>query len=143
MDTFSRQLDPKIRQTAQKLAKYTLLLKKALPPECENYFNVAKVHNKTIVIVADSPVWTSRLRQLGQLILNAMKAQSHEDLHHVKIITRHGPVVDNHDPKIIKRQMSSTASNIIEQTASYLSDEQLSDALLKLSKHKSQTRSDN
>lgn len=143
MDTFSRQLDPKIRQTAQKLSKYTLLLKKALPPECENHFSVAKVLNKTIVIVADSPVWTSRLRQLGQLILNAMKAQSHEDLHHVKIITRHGPIADNHDPKIVKRHLSPEAGNIIEQTASYLSDEPLSNALLKLSKRKSQTRSDN
>lgn len=141
MDTFSHQLDPKIRQTAQKLAKYTLLLKRALPPECENHFNVAKVLNKTIVIVADSPVWTSRLRQLGQLILDAMKTQSHEDLHHVKIITRHGPVADNHEPKIVKRQLSPEAVNIIEQTASYLSDEQLSNALLKLSKHKSKTGS--
>ena len=136
MDTFSHQLDPKIRQTALKLTKYTQMLKNALPPECENHFNVAKVLNKTIVIVADSPVWTTRLRQLGQLILETMKNQSHEDLHHIKIITRHGPVADNHDSKHIKRQLSSTAGNIIEQTASYLEDEQLSNALLKLSKHK-------
>ena len=138
MDTFSHQLDTKIKQTALKLEMYTQLLKKALPPECENHFSVAKVLNKSIVIVADSPVWTTRLRQLGQLILETMKTQSREDLHHVKIITRHGPVADIHNPKLVKRQLSPTAGSIIEQTASYLDDEELSNALLKLSKYKSQ-----
>ena len=139
MDTFSHQLDPKIKQTALKLTKYTQWLKNALPPECENHFHVANVKNKTIVIVADSPVWTTRLRQLGQLILEAMKNQSREDLHHVKVITRHGPIADKHDPKIIRRQLSPTAGNLLEQTASYLDDEELSNALLKLSRHKAQT----
>ena len=138
MDTFSQQLDPKIKQTALQLTKYTRLLKNALPPECENHIHVAKVLNKTIVIVADSPVWTSRLRQLGQLVLETMKKHADEDLHHIKIITRHGPIVDEHDPKFIKRHLSTTAGNLIEQTASYCDDEQLSDALLKLSRHKSQ-----
>lgn len=135
MDTFSHQLDPKIRQTAKKLSKYTWLLKNALPPECMGHFNVANILNKTIVIVADSPVWTTRLRQLGPTILEAMKKQSPEALHHVKIITRHGPKVDKHDPHITKRELSAEAGQLIEQTASYLNDEQLSDALLKLSRH--------
>jgi len=143
MDTFSHQLDPKIRQTAQKLSDYTLLLEKVLPPECMNHFNVANIHNKTIVIVADSPVWTTRLRQLGPMILEAMSAQSSEALHHVKIITRHGPKVDKHDPPVTKRQLSVEAGQIIEQTASYLNDEQLSDALLKLSRHRSNDNNKN
>ena len=139
MDSFSHQLDPKIKQTALKLSKYTRLLKKALPPECENHFNVANILNKTIVIVADSPVWATRLRQLGQSVLEAMNNQTQEDLHHVKIITRQGPVADNHNPKSIKRQLSSMAGDIIKQTATYCDDEELSNALLKLSRHKSQT----
>ena len=139
MDTFSHQLDPEIKQTALRLANYTRLLKKTLPPECENHFSVANVVNRSIVIVADSPVWTSRLRQLGQSILETMKDHTDLDLHHVKIITRHGPVPDIHHTKHVKRQLSPMAGNIIEQTASYLDDEQLSNALLKLSKHKSQT----
>ena len=139
MDTFSHQLDPKIKQTALKLSKYTQLLKKALPPECENHFNVAKILNKTIVIVADSPVWTTRLRQLGQSVLETMNNQTQEDLHHIKIITRHGPVADNHNPKHIKRQLSTMAGDIIKQTASYCDDEELSNALVKLSRHKSQS----
>ena len=133
MDTFSHQLDPKIRQTALILTKYTHLLKNALPPECEQHFQVAKIHNKTVTIVADSPVWTSRLRQLGQHILETMSLETNEDLHHVKIITRHGPVADNHSTITTKRNLSSSASKIIEQTASYLVDEELSNAMLKLS----------
>ena len=139
MDTFSHQLDPNIKQKALELTKYTQLLKNALPPECENHFSVANLMNKSIVIVADSPVWTTRLRQLGQLILETMKNQTQEDLHHVKIITRHGPVADDHDPKVIKRQLSSSSAHILEQTATYLGDEELSNALLKLSKRKSQS----
>ena len=139
MDTFSQQISPKIKQTALKLSKYTLLLKKALPPECEHYFNVASIVNKTITIVADSPVWTSRLRQLGPLILETMKSQSQEELHHVKIITRHGTTtVDNHNSRTVKRHLSTEAGELIEQTASYLEDEQLSNALRKLSRHKNE-----
>ena len=137
MDSFSQQLDPKIRQTAQKLSKYTLLIKNALPPECFNHFNVANILNQTIVIVANSPVWTSRLRQLGPVILEAMRVQTSENLHHVKIITRHGPTVDKHELPAIKRKLSPEAGQIIKQTATYLNDEQLSDALLKLSRHQS------
>ena len=137
MDTFSQQISSKIRQTAVQLSKYTAILKNALPPECGPYFNVATIQNKTITIVADSPVWTTRLRQLGPLILEAMKANTPQDLHHVKIITRHGTTtVDNHTQKPVKRHLSSESGKVIEQTASYLDDEQLSNALRKLSKRR-------
>ena len=137
MDTFSQQISPKIKQTALKLSKYTALLRKALPPECENFFSVATIVNKTITIVADSPVWTSRLRQLGPVILETMKTYSEEELHHVKVITRHGTTaVDNHNSRTVKRHLSTEAGKLIEQTASYLEDEQLSEALRKLSRHR-------
>lgn len=137
MNTFSHLIDSKIKQTASKLERYSWLLKKALPTECDIHFNVANIHNKTLIIVADSPVWTSRLRQLGPNILAIMKTQSNEDLHHIKVITRRGPTVDNHKPLIIQRKLSSEASQLLEQTASFMKDDELSKALLNLSKRQS------
>lgn len=143
MDTFSQQLDPKIRQTAQKLSKYTQILKDTLPPECGNHFDVARISDNNIVIVADSPVWTTRLRQLGQFILETMNTRTRERLHHVKVITRHGPVADDHVEAATQHLMSSASGDNIEQTASYLDDEDLSAALLKLSRHRSKTGDEN
>lgn len=136
MDTFNHLISSTIKQTANKLEKYSQLLKKTLPAECDSHFNVANIHNKTLIIVADSPVWTTRLRQLGPNILTIMKTQSNEDLHHIKVITRRGPTVDNHKPFIIKRKLSSKASQLLEQTASFIQDDGLSKALVSLSKRK-------
>jgi len=136
MDTFSHLIDSSIKQTVIKLEKYTWLLKKTLPAECDTHFNVANILNKTMVIVTDSPVWASRLRQLGPDILAIMKTRSKEELHHVKVITRRGPTVDRHRPRIIKRTLSTSSRHLIEQTASFLNNEELSKALLNLSKRK-------
>ena len=140
MDSFSHLITSNIKQTTSKLERYSWLLKKTLPAECDIHFNVANIHNKTLVIVADSPVWTSRIRQLGPNILAIMKTQSNEDLHHIKVITRRGPTVDNHKPLGIQRKLSTKASQLLEQTASFLPDDELSKALLRLSKRKSDSK---
>lgn len=128
-------LDQGILKQARKLEQWTMLLRNELPPECDGHYHVASFHDNTLVIVTDSPVWTTRLRQLGPLIIQTLKNKVLLNLQHVRIISRHGPTVSNYDPPVVKHELSPQASRQIEQTAAYIQDKPLKDALLKIARH--------
>lgn len=135
MRQLNNALDPRILAQARKLEKLTMLLRNALPPECDGHYHVAAIHNDTLVIVTDSPVWTTRCRQLGPLILQTLKNKVPPILQHVRIISRHGPVVSTHEPAVVKHELSQQSSQHIAQTAAYIKDKPLKEALLKISRH--------
>ncbi len=112
-----------------------MLLRNELPPECDGHYHAAAIHDSTLVIVTDSPVWTTRLRQLGPQILQLLKNQIPQKLQHVRIISRHGPAVSNHEPPVVKHELSRKSSQHIAQTATYIKHKPLQDALLKMSRH--------
>lgn len=135
MKQLNNALDPGILAHARKLERLTMLLRKELPPECDGHYHAAAIHDGTLVIVTDSPVWTTRLRQLGPQILQLLKNKTPQNLQHVRIISRHGPAVSNHEPPVVKRELSQQSSQYIAQTASYIKDKPLKEALLKISRH--------
>lgn len=135
MKLFKAQLDTRLVARTRSLEQLNLQLRNALPPECDGHYNVAAIHDRTVVIVTDSPVWTTRLRQLGPLILETLAGKTRQQLQHVRIISRHGPVVSDYKPPVVKRELSQQSSEQIAQTASYINDEHLRDALLKISRH--------
>ena len=135
MKQLNNALDPGILAHARKLERLTMLLRNELPPECDGHYHAAAIHDNTLVIVTDSPVWTTRLRQLGPKILQLLKNKTPRSLQHVRIISRQGPAVSNHEPPVIKRELSQTSSQHIAQTASYIEDKPLKKALLKISRH--------
>ncbi len=135
MKQLNNMLDPKILAQVRKLEQLTMLLRNALPPECDGHYHVAAIHNNTITIVTDSPVWTTRCRQLGPLILQTLKNKAPQNLQHVRIISRHGPVVSTHEPPVVKHKLSQQSSQLIAQTAAYVKDKPLKEALLKMSRH--------
>ena len=141
-------LDSKLTAQTRKLEQMTLILKNKLPPECDGHYHVASIRNDTVIIITDSPVWTTRLRQLGPLILQALidsladlqpnstqPNSIQQRLHHVRVVSRYGPVPDHHQPTAVKRTISQQSCQQITQTASYISDEKLKNALLKISRH--------
>lgn len=92
------------------LSKYSILLRKILPPECLNHVEVANIRNQNLILITDSPVWTTRLRQLSPQILQFLtsnpvelentaldntannsesSAQKMPMIHHVQITTRY------------------------------------------------------
>jgi len=92
------------------LSKYSVLLRKILPPECLNHVEVANIRNQNLILITDSPVWTTRLRQLSPQILQFLtsnpvelentaldntannsesSAQKMPMIHHVQITTRY------------------------------------------------------
>jgi predicted nucleic acid-binding Zn ribbon protein len=145
-------LDSKLTAQTRRLEQMTLILKSRLPPECDGHYHVASIRDDTVVIITDSPVWTTRLRQLGPLILQSLanspsysahhsahsstRANSiQQQLHHVRIVSRYGPIPDHHQPRTVKRTISQQSRQQIAQTASYISDKKLKNALLKISRH--------
>ncbi len=135
MKQLNNVLDPAILAHSRKLDQLTMLLRNALPPECDGHYHAAAIHDNTLVIVTDSPVWTTRLRQLGPQILQLLKNKTPRKLQHVRIISRQGPAVSNHQPPVIKRELSQQSCQYIAQTANYIKDKALKDALLKIAQH--------
>ena len=135
MKPLKNAVDPGVLAQAQKLERWTMLLRSELPPECDGHYHVASIHDSTLVIVTDSPVWTTRLRQLGPLILQTLKNKVSQNLQHVRIISRHGPAVSSYKPPAVKHELSPQSSRHIEQTAGYIQDKPLKDALLKIARH--------
>ena len=76
MKPLNEQIDPEFMIQAKKLAQYTQLLQKILPIECRNHVQVANIRNQNLMLITDSPVWTTRLRQLCPQILQFIRENS-------------------------------------------------------------------
>ena len=107
MKPINEQINPNIVIQAKKLARYTQLLRNILPIECHNHVQVANIRNHSLMLMTDSPVWTTRLRQLSPQILQfirentqnvdhkASTLQDNEVIHHVQISTRYHTAASN------------------------------------------------
>ena len=120
------------------------LLQNILPVECRTHVQVANIRNQNLMLITDSPVWTTRLRQLSPQILkyiqeNAASNKKTEIIHHVQISTRyHSPggtetttaVKPQHD-----LQISDKTALLLTQSANSFSHQPLKTALLKIARH--------
>ena len=107
MKPINEQINANFVIQAQKLARYTQLLRNILPVECHGHVQVANIRNHSLMLMTDSPVWTTRLRQLSPQILqfireNTLKvdqkqstAMDNEVIHHVQISTRYHTATSN------------------------------------------------
>ena len=135
MKLFSHQLSPALVSKSHKLEQLTSILTGELPPETSGHYHVAGIDNSTLIIITDSPVWTTRLRQLGPLIIQALTNKTGKDLQHVRIVSRHGSIkAPHHADLTINRVLSKKSGEQVAQAAEYIEDQELKEALLKLSK---------
>ena len=135
MKTFSQQLNPALISKAHQLEQLTLILNSELPPETCGHYHVTGLDKSTLVIITDSPVWTTRLRQLGPSIIQIVTDQTGIDLQHVRIISRHGSIKAPYQAdQTVNRVLSEKSAHQVAQTAEYIKDKELKEALLKLSK---------
>ena len=138
MDSFNSRLDDSLRKRAQELMRLTSMLRGELPPESDGHYHVANIHDRTVVIMTDSPVWTTRLRQLGPRILTILQNNGRKNLLHIRVFSRpaQSPVAKPPDPvKTKPRQISRQSSRLLSQAASSIGDDGLREALLKLARH--------
>ncbi|MDH5387325.1 MAG: DUF721 domain-containing protein [Gammaproteobacteria bacterium] len=140
MKLFSQQLNPALIAKSHHMDQLTSILNSELPPETSGHYHVANVDNSTLVIITDSPVWTTRLRQLGPLIIQILTNNTARKLQHVRIVSRHGPIkapfIAN---PLINRVLSEKSAQQVAQASEYIKDKELKEALLKLSKRGKKT----
>jgi hypothetical protein len=140
MKTLGSQLDPALLARSRRYEKLTLLLRQHLPPECDNHYAVTSIRQQELVIMADSPVWATRLRQLAPQILDLIKRELSQ-VQHVQIksriatAARPATATSSVAATPVKRQLSQRASQQIRSAAACISDEALKTALLKLARH--------
>lgn len=146
MKPINEQINPNFIIQAKKLAKYTRLLREILPADCFEHVQVANIRDQNLILITDSPVWTTRLRQLSPQILQHVhkSAQKHNAsgnqtaiIHHVQIRTRYQTSNEEKQQSLSKRHhplppISDNTAELLSQSASSINDPQLKTALLKL-----------
>jgi len=156
MKQINEQINPIFLQQTQKLAQFTKIIRAVLPGECLNHVKVANIRNQTLMLVTDSPVWTTRLRQLSPQILqfvqnnmpapssdgdseNNLKNQNANIIHHLRISTRYqkggGDTALGKVKSRKKLQISQKTAELLLQSADSFDDDQLKVALSKLAAH--------
>lgn len=133
MDNVSNKLNQHILHKAIKLKGLQQAICAYLPTDCHSHFQVSGLRNNALVIITDSPVWQTRLRMYSQSMLEALEQHSNIKLHQVKIRLS-PPKRQPETPPPTPRILSSNSASIIEQTARCISDENLQNALLRLSR---------
>jgi hypothetical protein len=152
MKQINEQINPVFLQQTQKLTQFNKILRAVLPAECLNHVKVANIRNQTLMLITDSPVWTTRLRQLSPQILqfvqknmpvpNAERETQGDEakvIHHLRISTRYQTkdksVASQQKKSRRKLHVSKKTAELLSQTADNLEDDQLKTALSKLAAH--------
>ena len=145
MKPINEQINPNILIQAKKLTQFMQLLQNILPIECRNHVQVANIRNQNLMLITDSPVWTTRLRQLSPQILqyiqeNTSSHRKTEMIHHIQISTRYHSTTSNAETSVPERnlnkpEISEKTADLLTQSADSISHQQLKKALLKIASH--------
>ncbi len=128
----SREL-PRLLQQAQRLQEFTQTLAEILPPSVGEHCRVGSVASDTVILVTDSPAWSTRLRFYTPEILAHFRQRLGLELRSVRIRV-HSPEAPREAPHPVSRRLilSPHSAEIIKQTALGISDPDLRQALLRL-----------
>jgi hypothetical protein len=138
LDLFKSRIDQSLLKRTDELRRLTALLRSELPPECDGHYHVANIRDRALVIMTDSPVWTTRLRQLGPRIVTILQNNGRKNLLHIQVFSRPAQATITRTPdraKTTPRQISPRSSKLLSQAASSIEDSKLRDALQKLARH--------
>jgi len=143
MKRLNEQISSRFSNQAKKLDQYTRILQKVLPIECREHVQVANIRQQNLILITDSPVWTTRLRQLSPTILQLIRENSAGDeqiIHHVQISTRyHNNATDEQWQHAEKSRpipkISEKTAELLSQSANSIDHQQLKDALLRVASH--------
>ncbi len=147
MKSINEQISAKFIIQAKKLAYYTKLLRNILPVECHNHVEVANIRDQNLMLITDSPVWTTRLRQLSPQVLQFIRENTAADntdrrqiIHHVQISTRYHSINGSEQQTLNKKnrhkpQISEKTAALLSQSANSIDHPQLKSALLKVASH--------
>lgn len=135
MKSISNLLQSKLVKKARDLDKLEHLVHACLPNNCRQHVKIAGIKDKCLVLIVDSPVWSSRIRLYTNNILDLLK--QHKLAEAQKIRIRLSPAEPVKPEQVFeKRHLDERSSKLIEQTADSIDDPALKQALLKLAANK-------
>jgi len=149
MKSINEQISAKFVIQAKKLNRYKQLLRNVLPVECYDHVEVANIRDQNLMLITDSPVWTTRLRQLSPQILQFLRENTSDAetdraqiIHHIQISTRYHPSNGSAQQTLNKKarpklQISDKTASMLSQSADSIDHPQLRSALLKVASHTS------
>lgn len=125
----------RLLQRARQLQQLTDTLSAILPQAVYGHCHVGNVSGDTLVLITDSPAWSTRLRFHAPAILEHLKETHGLALHRVRI-----RVHPSERPRQIKRAarnptLGPESAALLRQTAQGISDPGLKQALLRLARH--------
>ncbi|HEB81937.1 MAG TPA: DUF721 domain-containing protein [Gammaproteobacteria bacterium] len=149
MKPINEQINPKFVIQARKLSQFNRLLQEILPPECRPHVEVANIRQQSLMLITDSPVWTTRLRQLSPKILAFIRDNipDTQGIHHVQISTRYPAAktavavtpdkkrMQNASTEKTQPAISQKTARLLSQSADSIQHHALKNALLKLARH--------
>ncbi len=134
MKSIQQYINPSLARQSLQFDYLRDLLLACLPQNCHDHLSIANIHHKQLVLVTDSPVWASRLRLYTNTMLDMLKEHSNADIEHIKVRQIQGRLEIKPEIKKVQRQMGAATGQLIARTASYIEDDDLQNALLKLSR---------
>lgn len=135
MKSISNLLQPKLIKKARDLDKLGHLIRSCLPNNCKEHVKIAGIKENYLILIVDSPVWSSRIRLYSNNILEMLKEHNLTEVQQIRIrLSQAEPL----KPEKVyeKRHLDEYSSKLIEQTADSIDDPELKQALHKLAANK-------
>lgn len=132
----SKRANP-IISVAKRLIKIKIIISQSLDQQLAEHIEVAKVHNGTLLLIVDSPVWATRIRYMQDEIINGLKNYAiTKSIYNVSIKVRPAPSTPRKKerPKSPASISQESARLMVEEINS-ISDPELKLALLRITKH--------
>lgn len=135
MKHLSSLINPEFARQTQQLARIDHVIKSALPVAGHPHIQVAHITDKELVIITDSPAWSTRLRLHTQDMLYMLSQHTDLDISSIRI-----RLLKNHQPAKPKQpikqpiRLSRSSAQLISQIAETITDPELKHSLEKLAK---------
>lgn len=135
MKSISNLLQQDLVKQARNLDKLQHLVHACLPDNCRQHVKIAGIKDNCLLLMVDSPVWSSRIRLYTNHILDMLRQHKLAEVQQIRIrLSQAEP--ERPEPVFAKRQLDERSSRLIEQTANSIDDAELKQALHKLATNK-------
>jgi len=131
MKSITNLINPQILRKTSQLAQLDSLVKSCLPTECQKHISAASIRDHQLILISDSPVWSTQLRLYQNNILEMLK--SHGNIHISQIIIKQTYHKLTSTPIVYtRRYLSTDSARLLKQTAETINDAELQKALYNL-----------
>lgn len=132
MQSVTQALSGKLLNRALQLEKLNKLVKSALPADCHPHVACAGIRDTSLILVSDSPVWSSKIRLYSALILNMVQELGSYQVQQVQVRQTVKKFQPHPRKPAVARKLGPGNARLIRTTADSIEDEDLKNALLKL-----------